>query len=123
MPWRFLLDNDVDVEVGRVLRRAGHDVVTAWEVGLAGRDSAPDDALTVYAHDTDRVVVTHDKEFTLRRRSNSVGRHVRLVCDQSDAPDVVTRHADALVEMLGWKDNVVIELGVRGPTLFQPKWS
>lgn len=69
------------------------------------------------------MVVTHDKEFTLRRRSNSVGRHVRLVCEQSDGPDVVARHAAALIEMLGWKDNVVTELGVSGPMLFQPKWS
>jgi hypothetical protein len=34
---RFLLDNDVDVAVGRVLRSAGHECWTAVEANLAGR--------------------------------------------------------------------------------------
>jgi hypothetical protein len=43
---RFLLDNDVDVAVGRVLRNAGHECWTAAEANLAGRIAADDDELS-----------------------------------------------------------------------------
>jgi len=45
---RFVLDHDVDVRVGAVLRQAGHE---CWPstAGLAA--SADDDAVAVYADD------------------------------------------------------------------------
>jgi hypothetical protein len=70
---RFLLDNDVDAGVGRVLRKAGHDCWTASQAGLAGPESAPDDALSIYAQQKEAVVVTHDREFSLRRRAMTTG--------------------------------------------------
>ena len=50
---RFLLDNDVEVAVGRVLRSGGHDCWTASAANLAGRVAADDDELSVYAQQKD----------------------------------------------------------------------
>ena len=119
---RFLLDNDVDYGVARVLRKHGHHVVTAADVGLAGVDSAEDDELTVYGLDRDRVVVTHDREFTTRRKRNTLGLHVRIRVEQPDAPEVVATHHDELVDKLGWTDQAVLEVFRTKVSHHPPKW-
>jgi predicted nuclease of predicted toxin-antitoxin system len=102
---RFVLDNDVDARVGRVLRAAGHE---CWPstAGLAG--SADDDAVAVYADNRRAVVITHDKEFTRRRMKNTIGRHVRLDCEQPDGPQVVAAHLDELVAVLEEAHDLVV---------------
>jgi hypothetical protein len=120
---RFLLDNDVDYGVARVLRRHGHDVVTADDVGLAGVDSAEDDALTVYGLEHGRVVVTHDREFTTRRRRNTLGLHVRIRVEQPDGPGVVEARHDELIEKLGWKDAAVLEVFRTKVKHHPPSWA
>lgn len=70
---RFLLDHDVDAAVGRMLRRHGHECLTASQVGLA---AATDDALTVWASEHRAVVVSTDREFSRRRMQNAIGHHV-----------------------------------------------
>jgi predicted nuclease of predicted toxin-antitoxin system len=107
---RFLLDNDVDYGVAVVLRSSGHDVVTAHEVGLAGVESAEDDELTVYASDTGRVVVTHDREFTTRRKRHTLGLHVRLRVEQPYAAQVLEQRLDELVDALTWNEHAVVEV-------------
>lgn len=119
---KFLLDNDVDVSVGHVLRAAGHQVATVAEVGLAGRRSATDDEVTMYADDRGLVVVTHDREFTGRRRRNTVGLHVRLVCEQPDAVDVVGAHLDEMVEALERRQRAVVEVRPGGIRWFPERW-
>ncbi len=119
---RFLLDNDVDYGVATVLRRHGHDVVTAHEIGLAGVDSAEDDALTVYGSDRGRVVVTHDREFTARRKRNTIGLHVRIRVEQPDAPEVIEDRLDDLVESLGWTESAVIEIFRTSVRHHPPRW-
>lgn len=74
---RFLLDNDVDAAVGRMLRRHRHECLTARQVGLA---TAADDALTVWASEQGAVVVSTDVEFSRRRMKNAIGHHVWLRC-------------------------------------------
>lgn len=66
----FLLDHDADAAVGRMLRRKGHDCLTASQVGLA---AATDDALTVWASEHRAVVLTTDREFSRKRMQNAIG--------------------------------------------------
>lgn len=120
---RFLLDNDVDIAVARVLRSAGHDCWTAADAGLAGPESANDDEVSVYAHDKGAVVVTHDREFTKRRVRRTFGRHVWLRCEQPDAAAVVELVLDELVQSLDSLDVLVVIVGAKGNVeISPPRW-
>lgn len=57
---RFLLDQDVYALTARFLRAAGHDVVTASELGRA---KAEDSELLLLARDQERTFVTRDRDF------------------------------------------------------------
>jgi hypothetical protein len=46
------------------------------------------------------VLVTHDREFTRRRMQNTIGRHVRLDCEQPDAVALIGVHLGELVAAL-----------------------
>lgn len=119
---RFVLDSDVDANVVGVLVRAGHQAWTASQAGLAGRYAAVDDAVSIYAQDKDAVVITHDKEFTLRRRKNTFGQHIHLTCEQPDAEDVVERFLDEIVHRLTERNPLVVEVSVNGVTTHPPQW-
>ena len=105
---RFLLDNDVDARVAEVLRAAGRECWTAAAAGLAGRVSADDDEVAVYAHDKGAVLITHDREFTRRRMRNTIGHHIRLNCEQPDSPAIVAAHLEKILESLKGIENVVL---------------
>lgn len=92
---RFFLDNDVPVSVGRMLRRYGHTCWTAANAGLAGEGQ--DDNLSVYADVRDAVLITLDREFTLRRRRNPIGRHVRLRCPEPEAAALLAEKLDVML--------------------------
>lgn len=120
---RFLLDNDVDAGVLGVLMQAGHEAFTAAQVGLAGVDAAKDDFVSVAAQDTyQATVVTHDREFTLRRKRNTFGRHVLLRCSQPDAVEVVADHIDEIVDKASSREDVVVEVSHEGAVLHKPRW-
>jgi predicted nuclease of predicted toxin-antitoxin system len=93
---RFLLDQDVDAAVGRVLRQRGH---ACWTAGSAGLARARDDELTVWAAARRAAVVSTDEEFGQRRMRNAVGWHVWLSCADWDASRVLAAHLD---EVLAW---------------------
>jgi len=57
---RFLLDQDVYALTARFLWAAGHDVVTAAEIGRA---KATDTELLLVARDKERIFVTRDRDF------------------------------------------------------------
>lgn len=86
---RFVLDQDVDANLVGVLVSAGHQ---AWTVASAGIPDAADDDISVYAAEKNAVLVTHDDEFSARRRRNPHGRHVQLGCTEPDAIKVVTNY-------------------------------
>jgi predicted nuclease of predicted toxin-antitoxin system len=86
---RFLLDHDVDAAVGRMLRRNGHECLTASQVGLA---AATDDVLTVWASEHRAVVVSTDREVSRGRMKNAIGRHVWLRCLDWEADAVLEAH-------------------------------
>jgi predicted nuclease of predicted toxin-antitoxin system len=104
---RFVLDQDVDIAVKAMLRQRGHE---AWTVSEAGLASAADDDITVYAHDRGAVLLTHDAEFSRRRRRNTIGRHVRLRCAEPDAVDVLSARLDQLIQILDALGDVVVYL-------------
>jgi predicted nuclease of predicted toxin-antitoxin system len=116
---RFVLDHDVDVRVGAVLRQAGHE---CWPstAGLAA--SADGGTVAVYADDRRAVLITHDREFTRRRMKNTIGRHMRLDCEQPDATAVIGAHLDALVAGLEHAHDVVLVASAAGVTRHAGHW-
>lgn len=94
---RFFLDHDVQAGVGRALRDKGHECWSAQEAGL---NEAADDALTVYAAGRRAVLITHDKEFSRRRRSNVTGWHVQLLCQEWEAAELLISHLDEIITMV-----------------------
>jgi predicted nuclease of predicted toxin-antitoxin system len=119
---RFVLDNDVDARVARVLRQARHECWTAAAAGLAGPVSADDDEVAVYAHNKGAVLITHDREFTRRRMKNTIGQHVRLDCEQPDAPDVIAEQLNAIIEALEGLENVVLIVSASRVRIHHGRW-
>jgi predicted nuclease of predicted toxin-antitoxin system len=108
---RFCLDNDVDVAVGRMLRHRGHE---CWTVHQAGLAAASDDALTVYATERKAVLVTHDREFSQRRRRNTVGRHLWLNCEQFHAEQLLGQHLDEVIRLLNSRQDCMVSISQAG---------
>ena len=107
---RFFLDNDVPISVRTMLQRYGHEVWSAYEAGLA---EAEDDDLTVYAAKRGSVLVSLDVQFMQRRRTNAIGRHIRLRCPEPDAATVLAGHLKELLEYLE-RDHVTITVSRDG---------
>jgi predicted nuclease of predicted toxin-antitoxin system len=108
---RFLLDHDVDAAVGRMLRRRGHECLTASQVGLA---AATDDALTVWASEHRAAVVSTDREFGRRRMANAIGHHVWLRCRDWEADIVLETHLTEVVNRLEARSDLTIRVSVDG---------
>ena len=70
----------------RMLRRKGHECLTASLVGLARV------ALTVWAPEHGAVVVSTEGEFSRRRMKNAIGHHVWLRCLDWEADAVLEAH-------------------------------
>jgi hypothetical protein len=115
---RFYLDNDVDARCRRTLEQAGH---VCWTAVQAGRADAPDDDQTIYATERDAVLITHDRQFTERRKRNTIGRHVRLCCEQPDGPEVLGRWLDDVTPVLEHRAHVVVEVRANGYSV-QASW-
>ena len=94
---RFVCDQDVDIAVCAVFRRFGHD---AWSISETGLFKGKDDDLTCYAADHGAVLVTHDKEFSQRRKRNVVGKHLWLRCPDLEAADLVAARHEEIVTLL-----------------------
>lgn len=106
---RFLLDHDVDAAVGQMLRRNGHECLTASQVGLA---AATDDTLTVWASEHSAVVVSTDREFSRRRMKNAIGHHVWLRCLDWEADAVLEAHLAEVVSRLEARSDLTIRVSV-----------
>jgi predicted nuclease of predicted toxin-antitoxin system len=108
---RFVCDQDVDAAVAATLRRLGHD---AWTAANAGLSAVGDDELTVYADELSAALLTHDVEFSQRRRRNVVGKHVWLRCSEMDAASLVEERIDELVAALSIRKDVWVRLSADG---------
>lgn len=91
---RFVLDENVEHEVGHRLENYGHDVVYVdTELGKG----VEDDSIAAYSLRTDRVLVTYDDDFVLDIDEESY-HAVLYVGDAALAPESV---ADAVHEVTG----------------------
>jgi predicted nuclease of predicted toxin-antitoxin system len=108
---RFVSDQDVDADVAARLRQFGHDAWTASDAGLA---RAGDDDLAVYAHDRNAVLLSHDREFSRRRRAWTIGQHIYLRCPEWDAADLLAAALPELLPILERKPDVFIALTPTG---------
>lgn len=108
---RFLCDQDVDADVRSRLLSLGHEAWTAYEAGLA---DAADDDLAVYAHEKNAVLVTHDREFSQRRRRWIIGRHLWLRCSEADAMDLLAKFLPDLLGLLERHDDLFVALSSKG---------
>lgn len=111
---RFVCDYDVDAAVAKMLWRMGHD---AWTVGDAGLALAADDALTAYADDRRAALITHDVEFSTRRRRSVIGQHIWLRCLEYDAVELLGKHLAEIVELLETRKDVWVRVSKEGVEL------
>lgn len=116
---RFVLDHNVDARVATFLRRAGHE---AWLASQAGLAVAADDEITVYANDRNAMVVSHDREFSQRRRRNTIGRHLWLKCDEPDAVELLSQHLQRVVQLAAEFHDCLITLSHEGMVM-STQWS
>ncbi len=108
---RFFLDQHVDARLCRLLSAAGHHCWTAYDANLSAEADAQ---LTVYAEHKRAVLVTLDREFSQRRRHHIIGRHVRLRCDDVQAPAVMMHHLNDLLPVLERHDELFVEVSWEG---------
>lgn len=54
----------------------------------------------IYAHNEGAVLVTHDRELFMSRRSMPMGRVIRLDCWAEDGPDLLARHLPDVIHAL-----------------------
>lgn len=116
---RFFLDHDVDAEVASTLAKLGYQ---CWTAHGAGLNRASDDDLTVYACNNNACLVTHDREFSVRRRQNVVGRHIWLTCSEWDAASVLADALMDIVPILERHADVMLTLKAAGSFDVQRAW-
>ena len=75
---------------------------------------AGDDDLAVYAHRKGAVLLTHDREFSQRRRRWLIGRHIWLRCAEVDAPDLIAKHLPDLLALLERYEDLFVALSAQG---------
>jgi predicted nuclease of predicted toxin-antitoxin system len=110
---RFLLDNDIDAAVGKMLRRERHECWTASAVGLA---AATDDELTVWAAERGAALVSTDAEFGRRRMRNATGQHIWMKCLDWEASEVLAKHLPDVIARLGARPDLTIRVSPENVT-------
>ena len=90
---RFLLDNNVPDSVARFLRERGHDVELVREVMAA---DAKDPVVAVAAIESQRVLVSWDKDFNHQRFQQPRHRALSRIGMSCPEPDGATRLAQLI---------------------------
>lgn len=78
---------------------------------------ASDDDLTVYAQNQKAVLITHDVEFSQRRRRNVIGRHLFLRCAEWEAAELLATLLDEILPILERREDIWVKLSVDGHRL------
>jgi len=81
-----------------------------------------DDALTVYACEHRAVLLTHDVEFSTRRREQVIGHHVFLRCNEWDGVIVVKQHLDAILPVLERNPDLWVKLSLGTEPDYSYNW-
>ena len=89
---------------------------------MAGLSEAADDDLTLYAESKDAVLVTHDQEFSRRRRKNPIGRHLHLDCPDTSAREVIGAKLPEILGALDAMEHVYVRASVTQVTR-ETRWS
>lgn len=95
---RFYSDENVPLEVVRVLRSLGHDVLTAFEAGQANRNTQDDEVLR-FAVEEKRAILTLNRLDFHRLQRLTKGAHEGIVtCTRDpDSPALAHRiHEEAM---------------------------
>ena len=116
---RFVCDQHLDAAVASMLRKRGHE---AWTVASAGLSEADDDDLTIYAQQQKAALITHDSEFSERRRKNVVGQHIYLKCKEWDAAEVLDDNLDEILAVLAKRPDIWIRLSPDAEYKLSFKW-
>jgi predicted nuclease of predicted toxin-antitoxin system len=83
---------------------------------------AADDELTIYAQEQNAALITHDAEFSERRRKSVIGQHIHLKCREWDAVDVLRDNLDEILTVLGRRPDVWIRLSPDAEYKLSFKW-
>lgn len=102
-----------------MLRKLGHE---AWTAANAGLNEAADDDLTIYAQEHQAALITHDSEFSERRRRNVIGQHIFLKCREWDAAEVLADHLDEIITVLNRCPDIWIRLSPDAECKLSFKW-
>lgn len=94
MPYRLVLDENVEHEVLDRLENLGHDVEHVDFSPQLGKGST-DEALARYSRETDRTIVTYDDDF-VRKVPSDRYRAVLLFEDQTLSAEEVVDIIDAM---------------------------
>lgn len=62
----------------------------------------------MYAHARDATLVTFDKEFSERRRKNTIGRHVWLRCPETGAAEILRSNLNQVLSHLQISNVIII---------------
>lgn len=81
-----------------------------------------DDALTVYACNHDAALITHDVEFSMRRRRNVIGRHIFLRCNEWDGIAVIKQDLDGILPVLDHHADVWLKLSLGNEPDYSYTW-
>jgi predicted nuclease of predicted toxin-antitoxin system len=112
-----VLDEDVDAGLVHVLTVARHN---CWTVLNAGMSSASDDDVAIYAHNKNAVLVSHDRGFARRRRTNYFGQHIHLRCPEPDAIRIIQENLDEIVRLLSRGQDMVLRVTSESITVLHP---
>ena len=85
---RFHLDEHVDPAIALGLRSRGIDVSTTADAGLSG---AADEAHLAYCLESNRVVVTHDRDFLRWHHQGTPHAGIVFIAQQSRTIGEITR--------------------------------
>lgn len=88
----------------------------------AGLGEAADDDLTIYAQEHNAALITHDSEFSERRRKNVIGQHIYLKCKEWDAVNVLDNNLDEILVVLARRPDIWIRLSPDAEYKLSFKW-
>jgi hypothetical protein len=60
------------------------------------------------------VLITHDREFSQRRRRNVIGRHIWMRCREWEAADLLAAHLPALLPELEAAEDLFVAMSHQG---------
>lgn len=75
---RIYANENVPLPVVEELRRLGHDVLTTWDSGNAGK-AMPDEAVLEFAVARDRILITLNRKHFIRLHSSNPNHHGIIV--------------------------------------------